>query len=375
MAERTVLVVGGGVMGLGAGCALAERGARVTVLERFAVAHAAGSSHGLTRAIRHEYGREAIYTDMVARSLPLWRALEANCGRTLYTETGILTLGQEDDGHTLPGLSTMLAAGLPAVRLSNAECAQRFPQFMSDEYDAITYNPVGGMLHASECLVALADRLRSLGGELREGAAVARVEAIGSGARVTLASGDVLAADRVIVAAGPWVHDVLPDLHLPIRPTHQQVMYLGGLPPPLFGVGAFPIFLARMDFYGFPLAGDEWFKVATHAFGATQDPNAPQEVIAEEVERVRAWVRRTIPEAGEAPLVATDTCMYDLAPDEDFILDMHPAYPQIIIASGFSGHGFKFGPLVGQMLAALALDTEPPVPLDRFRLARFRSDR
>ncbi|HEV2235208.1 MAG TPA: N-methyl-L-tryptophan oxidase [Ktedonobacterales bacterium] len=371
MSERTVLVVGGGVMGLATGCALAERGARVTVLERFTVAHASGSSHGLTRAIRHEYGREAIYTDMVARSLPLWRALQAESGRALYTETGILTLGQEDDGHTLTGLATMQAAELPVERLTPEACARRFPQFMTAEFGAITYNPVGGMLHASECLYALRDRLGALGGTLREGAAVARVEATDAGARATLADGDTLAADRVVVTAGPWVHDVLPELALPIRPTHQQVQYLGGLPAARFGVNSFPVFLAGMDFYGFPLTGDGWFKVATHTFGRTQEPNAAQEVIAAEVERVRDWVRRVIPEAGAAPVVATDTCMYDLAPDEDFILDRHPASPRIIIGSGFSGHGFKFGPLIGELLAALALDAEPAVPLERFALARF----
>jgi monomeric sarcosine oxidase len=371
MSEPTVLVVGGGVMGLAAGCALADRRTRVIVLERFTVAHAAGSSHGLTRAIRHEYGSAAIYTEMVARSLPLWRALQAASGRTLYTETGILTLGRDDDGHTLPGLATMQAAGLPVERLTSAECALRFPQFVTAEYEAITYNPVGGMLRASECLFGLADQLRALGGELREGAAVTRVEASGAGARVMLADGDALTADRVVVAAGPWIHGVLPELRLPVRPTHQQVMYLGGLPPDRFGVGAFPVFLAGMDFYGFPLAGDGWFKVATHAFGATQDPDAPQEVFAEEVVRVRDWVRRTIPETRDAPVVATDTCMYDLTADEDFILDRHPASPQIIVASGFSGHGFKFGPLIGELLADLALGTPPALPLDRFALARF----
>ncbi|HEY7983547.1 MAG TPA: FAD-dependent oxidoreductase, partial [Ktedonobacterales bacterium] len=221
------------------------------------------------------------------------------------------------------------------------------------------------------CLYALRDRLRARGGTLREGTAVARVAAAGAGARVTLADGGALVADRVVVTAGPWVHDLLPELALPIRPTHQQVLYLGGLPAARFGAGAFPVFLADMDFYGFPLTGDGWLKVATHAFGATQDPNAAQGIVAAEVARVRDWVRRVIPEAGAAPVVATDTCMYDLAPDEDFILDRHPANPHIIIGSGFSGHGFKFGPLIGELLAALALDAAPEVPLDRFALSRF----
>jgi monomeric sarcosine oxidase len=371
MGTGSSVIVGGGVMGLATGCALAGRGAHVTVIERFAVAHQRGSSHGLTRAIRHEYGPAAIYTEMVARSLPLWSDLARETGRHLYTETGVLTLGQEHDDHTLPGLETMRAAGLPVDRLTPAECARRFPQFVPDGYDAITYNPRGGMLHADECLRALADRLRARGGALREETLVAGVEASAAGARVRLAGGETLAADRVVVTAGPWIHDILPELRLPVRVTHQQVLYLGGLPAARFGVGVFPVFLAEMDYYGFPLAGPGWFKVASHIFGATHDPNVPQAIDPDEVAQVREWVRRVIPEAGEAPVVGTDACMYDLVADEDFILDRHPASPNVIVASGFSGHGFKFGVLVGEMLAAFALDEEPQLPLDRFRLDRF----
>ena len=358
-------------MGLAAGCALAGRGARVTVIERFAVAHERGSSHGLTRAIRHEYGPAAIYPERVARSLPLWDELARETDRRLYTETGVLTLGQEHDGHTLPGLETMRAVGLPVERLTPEECRRRFSQFVPDGYAAITYNPRGGMLHADECLRALADRLRARGGELREGTRVDEVEAAGSGVRVRLAGGGALAADRAVVTAGPWIHDVLPELRLPVRVTHQQVLYLGGLPAAHFGAGVFPVFLAGMEYYGFPLAGPGWLKVASHAFGATHDPNVPQIIDPAEVAQVREWVRQVIPEAAEAPLVGTDACMYDLVADEDFILDRHPTSPNVIVASGFSGHGFKFGVLIGQVLAALALDEEPGLPLDRFRLNRF----
>jgi monomeric sarcosine oxidase len=371
MANGKLIVVGGGVMGLATGCALARRGARVSVLERFQVAHKRGSSHGLTRAIRHEYGDAAIYTEMVARSLPLWDELARATGRQLYTETGVLTLGYTHDGHTLPGLATMRAAGLPVERLTAAECVRRFPQFVTDEFDAITYNPTGGMLHASECLLALADHLRGLGGELREGTTVAAVESHGEGVRVRLAGGEALAADRVVVTAGPWLHDVLPELRLPMRPTHQQVLYLGGLPAQRFGVGVFPVFLAGMEYYGFPLQGVGWFKVASHIFGPTHDPNTPQLIDPAEVQRVREWVGRVIPAAAAAPVVATDTCMYDLVADEDFILDAHPTRPNIVIGSGFSGHGFKFGVLIGELLAALALGEAPALPLERFRLARL----
>src|SRR5215471_5195429 len=154
MSGATIVVVGAGVMGLGAAAALAEAGARVTVLERYHVAHDWASSHGLSRAIRHEYGPLAQYTEMVARSLVLWDELARETVRRLYIETGVLTLGQPDDGHTLPGLEVMQAHGLPVERLSPDECERRFPQFRAGDFGAITWNLRGGMLRATECCLA-----------------------------------------------------------------------------------------------------------------------------------------------------------------------------------------------------------------------------
>jgi monomeric sarcosine oxidase len=373
VAQQRMVVVGGGVMGLATGCALAAQPEiEVTVLERFQVGHEWASSHGLTRAIRHEYGDAAIYTDMVARSLALWKELARETGHALYTETGVLSLGHADDGHTLPGLDVMREHNLPAERLNAEECRERFPQFRPDEYDVITWNPNGGMLHASECLVALAERLQARGGILCEGAQVTRVEPEGNGGRVTLADGTQLTADRVIVTAGPWIHDVLPELALPVRPTRQQVCYFSNPPDPeMFAVGRFPVFLVGMNQYGFPLHGPGWIKVGLHAFGETADPNAGYDPDMREVEVVREFLRRVIPDAAEARLELVDRCMYDVTPDEDFILDVYPGGNGVIIGSGFSGHGFKFGILIGELLAALARGDESPVPMERFRLDRF----
>lgn len=367
-----VVVVGAGVMGLAAGAALAARGADVTVLERYTLAHEWASSHGLTRAIRHEYGAEAIYTDMVARSLPLWAELAHETGRHLYTEAGVLTLGEPDDGHTLPGYDVMRAAGLPVERLTPSECRARFPQFQPHPDAAITYNSVGGMLHATECVRALADRLQARGGSLREGVRVRHVEPAGSGGVVTLADGTRIAAERVVIATGPWVRSVLPELALPIRSTRQQVCYFEGLPAAGFSAGQFPVFLAGMEYYGFPLQGPGWLKVGCHTFGPEVDPDAGYPPDEDEVEAVRGFLREVIPGAADARLALVDRCMYDVTPDEDFILDAHPGGQGVILASGFSGHGFKFGVLIGELLASLALSEPPAVPLDRFRLSRFR---
>lgn len=372
MGKPRVIVVGGGVMGMASACALAGQGADVTVLERFTVGHEWASSHGLTRAIRHEYGPNALYTRMVARSLLLWDDLAHETGRRLYTETGVLTLGREDDGQTLAGLAVMRAEGLPAERLSPAECARRFPQFQPEEYSAITWNPRGGMLSASECLLAFKDRLATRGGRLREGAYVARIAPAGDGARVWLADGEQVEADRVVVTAGPWAQDVLAGLvEAPVRATRQQVCYFAGADAAAFSVGAFPVFLAEMECYGFPLQGAGWLKVASHVTGATVDPNAGYATDEAEVAFVRDFLRRVIPAAGALDLALVDRCMYDMTPDEDFILDHLPGAESIILGSGFSGHGFKFGVLIGELLAALALDQQPAFPLERFRLSRF----
>jgi monomeric sarcosine oxidase len=371
MSRPTVLVVGGGVMGVATGAALAGQGAEVTVLERLSLAHDWASSHGLSRAIRHEYGPLTIYTEMVTRSLALWEELARETGRRLYTETGVLTLGQPNDGHTLPGYDVMRAAGLPVERLTAEECATRFPQFRAAEFGAITYNASGGMLAASECVHALATRLQARGGKLREGMHVVRVEPTGSGGRVALADGTTLEADRVVITAGPWIHDVLHDLLLPIQPTQAQVIYLAGLPKETFGVGRFPTFLAGMSYYGFPLHGSNWFKAAWHGRAADADPNDPYPPNMAQVEDIRAFLRSVIPSAAEGELALVDRCIYDMSPDEEFILDRHPGGPGVIIGSGFSGHGFKFGVLIGELLAALTLDAAPELSLDRFRLDRF----
>jgi glycine/D-amino acid oxidase-like deaminating enzyme len=149
------------------------------------------------------------------------------------------------------------------------------------------------------------------------------------------------------------------------------VHFLGGLPAARFGVGAFPVFLAEMEYYGFPLQGPGWLKVASHVTGAAVDPDAGYEVDQAEVASVRAFLRQVIPAAATLELALVDRCMYDMTPDEDFILDHVPAAPNIIVGSGFSGHGFKFGALIGELLAALTLDQPPEFPLDRFTLSRF----
>ncbi len=175
-----------------------------------------------------------------------------------------------------------------------------------------------------------------------------------------------------MLATGSWIHRLLDDLRLPVRMTRQYLLYFASLSPSLFSAGTFPAFIAG-DLYGFPIhrGCNGWVKATSHEFGIPIDPDevtSPDELVISGITR---QLRELLPALNNAELVHIDSCMYDVTPDEDFILDRLPSDPRVIFATGLSGHGFKFGLLLGELLSSMVCDTQPPVPLDRFRLSRF----
>ncbi|GAC1683953.1 MAG: N-methyl-L-tryptophan oxidase [Ktedonobacteraceae bacterium] len=304
--------------------------------------------------------------------------LEHMSQRTLYSPTGLLVLGNENDDFTRSSYHVLRELGLPTSRLSQQQCKQRFPQFVTTDYDMYTYNTQAGVLHASACLQTLRDLILDLGGEIREGNRVKQIE-YGNAhrpVRITLHSGDMYNADRVVLAVGPWVHHLIESLHLPVRMTRQYLLYFANLPLSSFGADAFPAFLAS-ELYGFPIhstltgKGPSWFKAASHNFGMPVKPeeNMPIEelLINQIVKRLHAL----LPALQQASLVQVDACMYDVSLDENFILDTLSDDSRVIFATGLSGHGFKFGLVLGDILSSLVQEREPPVAIDSFKLSRF----
>jgi monomeric sarcosine oxidase len=347
---------------------------RVTVLEQEAVDHLRSSSHGFSRLLRFEYGPNPFYSEMVGLSLQSWKNLQRMVGRTLFTPTGLLVLGTEDDNFTRPSYTILREMGLPTQCISEAQCRQRFPQFNTQGYNLFTYNREAAVLHASTCLRALKDLVTELGGEIYESCRVKRIRSEGQQqpVRVDLSSGDELAADRVVLATGGWVHRLLADLQLPVRVTRQYLLYFSGLLSSTYSTGMFPTFLAD-NLYGFPIhhGCNGWIKATSHDFGKTVGPDdvsLPDEKV---IAQITGKLRVLLPALQNAELAHIDSCMYDVTPDEDFILDRSPGDPRIIFATGLSGHAFKFGVLLGELLSSMVCDTEPVVPLERFRLARF----
>jgi len=378
--QPRVVIVGAGIVGLSTAYSLLTQGVEhVTILEQETVDHPRGTSHGISRLLRFEYGPDIFYSRMVRMSLSRWKRLEQVSQRTLYTRTGLLVLGNEGDNFTQPSYQAMLEMQLPTERLSRQHCKQRFPQFTASDSDVITYNAEAGILHASTCLRTLKELVISLGGTIHESCRVTHLSHDSQlrPVRIHTSTGNELSAERVVLATGPWVHRLLADLQLPVRLTRQYLLYFAGLPPSSFGIHAFPSFFTS-DLYGFPFHpttnnnyGPYWLKAASHTFGMPINPDdilPPDEQV---VAHVSKKLRSLLPALHNANLVQVDSCVYDVSPDEGFILDRIPHDPRIVFATGLTGHGFKFGPLLGELLSSMICETPLPVGLEHFQLARF----
>jgi glycine/D-amino acid oxidase-like deaminating enzyme len=284
-----------------------------------------------------------------------------------------LTLARSADHGVMAGYRLARSLGLPVEGLSEDECRRRFPAFATPAFDTFIYNAEGGILHASACLQVLRDQVRAMGGEIRERCRVTHLDEASYGPlRLRLATGDVLAADRVVIAAGPWVHSLLAGLELPVRITRQYLLYFAGLSPAAFVAGRFPSFLAD-NLYGFPIhqGCNGWVKATSHELGAAISPydaRLPDQAV---LTRIRQQLEEVLPALRSAQVARVDACMYDVSADGDFVLDRLPNDRRVIVASGLSGHAFKFGLLLGEALSSMVRDTQPVIPLERFRLARF----
>jgi len=377
--QQRVVIVGAGIIGLSTAYALLKQGLqRVTVLEQATVDHRRATSHGLSRLLRFEYGADMLYSEMVQLSLQRWRNLERCTRRVLYTPTGLLVLGNENDNITDASYHVLRELGLTPEYISRRYCTQTFPQFSTQDYDTFTYNANAGLLHASTCLRTLREAIIDLGGVFVENQRVMRFSHDNKSRSIRLFtdSGDEILTDRVVLATGPWVHHLLGDLHLPVHITRQYLLYYANLTTTTFGSPAFPAFMAG-DLYGFPIhntctgSGPCWLKAAAHTFGAPVEPDEIPVVDDRVIAQVARKLCDLLPALQEAELAHVDSCMYDVSIDGDFILDYLPDDPRIIFATGLTGHGFKFGPLLGELLSSMICETTPVVPMDRFRLARF----
>jgi sarcosine oxidase len=374
MTTFDAVVIGLGVMGSAAVASLARRGCKVVGIERFEPGHDRGSSHGATRIIRQGYFEHPSYVPMVRAAYPLWRELAAVAGEPLIHITGIVEIGAPESELVAGTLDASRLHGLAHDVLDASALRRRLPLFQVPDHYVAVFQPDGGFLRAEPAVRALLARARAAGAELRAGDAVRAIEPRGRGVRVVTTHG-AIDAGCAVVTAGPWVKALLPNLPVAIRVTRQVLGWLAPREPVLFSKEHFPVFLLQNAdgmFYGFPDDGTGRVKVAKHHHAdETVDPeNCDRVVSAADEAMIRSCLAAHLP-AADGPLVAATTCLYTVAPDGDFIIDRLPGHDAVIVASPCSGHGFKFAPVIGEIIADLATIGATAHDISRFAIGRF----
>jgi sarcosine oxidase len=369
-----VAVIGLGATGGAALHHLARRGRRVVGIEQFAPGHDRGSSHGETRIIRLGYFEHPSYVPLVRAAIPLWRALERDSGKSLLQVTGILEMGAPD-GTLVAG--TLCSAQTHRLRhevLDAARLMRRFPAFRLPPHFVGVLQPDGGILAAEPAVEAQVALARAAGAEVRTNEKVQAIEPASDGVRVVTDRGTVTAG-QAVVAGGAWIKQLLPGLPAPIRVTRQVVGWFAPSDPALFGRERCPVFMIENEagmFYGFPVGARPGIKFAKHhhADEAVDPSAAVRPMDAADAAVLRTALAAHVP-AADGPLLAAQTCRYTMTPDGDFILDRLPGAPAVIVASPCSGHGFKFAPVIGEIVADLVTQDATRHDISRFSLARF----
>ena len=368
-----VIVIGMGGMGSAAAAHLAARGQRVLGLEQFGRLHKLGSSHGHSRIIREAYLEAPEYVPLVQRAYRLWRDLEAETGLELLTITGGLTIGAPGSQFVEGALASARLHDLPYELLDGRQAHERFPGLaLGDELVAV-HEPNAGYLRPEDCIDAHLIVASRQGADLHfdEGAAVWQAD--GDGVVVRTGRGEYR-SERLVIAPGPWAGQVLADLNLPLEVERIVNIHAEPAQPDLYTADRFPVYLLEVpegEYYGFPALPGQGVKFGRHEGGEITTPQAVRrEVEPAEAQALLDVLGRYLPGAA-GKVMLTLTCIYTNTPDANFIIDLHPEHRNVAIACGFSGHGYKFASVVGEVLADLATESQSRHDIGFLSLARL----
>ncbi|HYF38503.1 MAG TPA: N-methyl-L-tryptophan oxidase [Gemmatimonadales bacterium] len=376
MKPYDVIVIGLGGMGSATLYHLARRGLRVLGTERYDSIHELGSYHGLTRIIRLAYWEHPSYVALLRRSYELWRELEQQTAEHLLHTTGSIDAGPADGPVFSGALRSSQMHGLPYEVLNGADLHRRFPGYQLPHHTHCLLQPEGGFLLPERCNLAHLSGARAAGAEVRTHEQVVDWGTRSGHCWVATPQGRY-EAGRLVFCAGAWSRKLIPELSALAQPERQVLAWLEPRRPELFRPDRFPVFYIEVEegrYYGLPSFQVPGFKLGKyHHRGEQVDPDTMnREVEPEDEDLLRSFAGRYFPE-GAGPTLMTKTCLFTNSPDEHFILDTHPEHPEVAIAAGFSGHGYKFCSVVGEIMADLVQRDTTTQDIGLFQLRRFRS--
>ncbi len=372
-------VVGAGGMGSAAAYYLAKAGKSVVVLEQFEIGHIRGASHGENRIIRYSYEYQD-YVKLAKESYKLWAETSAEAETPLLITTGGLDLGYPKNEDFDKCIEMLSRENVDHEVLDRIQINQRYPQFNVEENVRGLYQKDAGYLEPDVCVPTFINLAKKHGAVVKDNTILDGITV--SDDFVDLKTeNEKFRVKKVILALGPWASPMLEKLvgvHIPIEVTFEQYSFFKPKHPDQFSENQFPVFIIYVNpgqdnLYGFPFFRDLGVKVAEHRAGAVVDAatrtfTPDPEKLARLTERAQRLIPDLTPE-----ITKTGTCLYANSPDRHFIIDKHPHHDNLIIAAGFSGHGFKFVPIVGSILKDLAIDGRTERPIGMFQINRFAS--
>ena len=371
-----VIVVGVGGMGSATVYELASRGLRVLGLERFDIPHDMGSSHGVHRIIRMAYFEDPSYVPLLRRAYERWRELEVAGGEQLLYITGGVDAGPEDGEVFAGSLQSCIEHDLPHEVLTSTELSRRFPGVRIPAESMAVYQPDGGFVLAERSIVNHVFGALERGAEVRAREPVLEWSSNGDRVRVETPRGSY-EAGALVVTGGAWAGPLVPSLHHLVVPERQVLGWFQPSNPPIFGAKHFPVVIGDFDeglYYALPVFGVPGVKVGRyhHQDETTTGDDLRRECDDEDEALLRSGLGRYFPEA-DGPVLSMKACMFTNTPDGHFIIDALPDTPNVFVAAGFSGHGYKFCGVIGEIMADLATRGETPHDISLFRLDRFES--
>lgn len=373
MAAPHIVVVGAGVFGLTAAIELVLRGSDVTLVDPGPIPHPLAESTDISKAVRMDYGKDELYAAEMEIALDGWRAWNARWTAPLFHEAGVTYLCRSPmrpGGFEHDSYEVLRRRGHHPERLDSRAIKARFPAWNSELYVDGYYNAEGGYAESGKVISALARDALAGGVTLVEGFRFARLlEHASRVVGIADVSGAEIRADRVVVAAGGWTPYLLPHLAPHLRTVGQPVFHLAPRDVALFSPERFPTFgadIAETGYYGFPANAQGIVKVANHGPGRAMTPDDARTVTRSEEEGLREFLRVTFPLLADAPLAGTRVCVYCDTRDEHFLIAPDPEFRGLIVATGGSGHAFKFAPRLGKWIAD-AVEGAPNPVRERFR--------
>jgi glycine/D-amino acid oxidase-like deaminating enzyme len=369
-----VIVVGAGVNGVTAAIELKKRGHRVILIDPGPLPHPLAASTDISKAVRAAYGADDAYTELAERSVKLWRKWNEEFGIQLYHEVGVMFVRRREmnpGDFEYESFKILQKRGLNVVRMNSAQQWQRFPAWNPELFRDGVLEIEAGYAESGRTVAKLAQHAASIGVELRSNSRFGCLDECDH--RITgivLDNGERIAGDHVVMAVGAWTPYLLPFTKKFFRASGQPVFHLKPQQPDLFAPERFPVFgadITATGYYGFPLNRDGIVKIANHGPGREMSPESPERAVTpEEEQQLLTFLSWAFPALVQAPIVYTRVCMYCETHDGNFWIARDPVREGLVIAAGDCGHGFKFAPVLGEIIADVVEQKPNPI-LKKFR--------